>query len=80
MNSDSGRQVFPQGEQYTGIVQKIGSDVHGGMTLRDYFAAMAMQARMTAFCAMETWHGWSNEAIAKESYALADAMLAERAK
>jgi hypothetical protein len=49
-----------------------------GMTLRDYFAAKTMQAQMTAFWAMETSHGWSNEEIAREAYAIADAMLEAR--
>ena len=51
-----------------------------GMSLRDYFAAKVLQARMTAFCALETWHGWSEEEIAANAYAMADAMLAERNK
>ena len=47
-----------------------------GMTLRDYFAAKAMQG----YCAVES--GWSEPAdvVARCSYAMADAMLAERAK
>lgn len=49
-----------------------------GMTLRDYFAAKAMQAQLTAFWAMETHHGWSHDEIAREAYAIADAMLAAR--
>jgi hypothetical protein len=49
-----------------------------GMSLRDYFAAKAMQAQMTAFWAMETGHGWPNAEIAREAYALADAMLEAR--
>ena len=51
---------------------------HSGMTLRDYFAAKAMQAQLTAFWAMETRHGWSHDEIAREAYAMADAMLAAR--
>jgi hypothetical protein len=45
----------------------------GGMTLRDYFAAKAMQGLVSdsqvdmAFCDMAKW-----------SYSMADAMLAER--
>lgn len=51
---------------------------HSGMTLRDYFAAKAMQAQLTAFWAMETHHGWSHDETAREAYAMADAMLAAR--
>ena len=51
--------------------------VHGcngeyGMTLRDYFAAKAMQARLTTY--KGTWF----EGVAEEAYKAADAMLKER--
>ena len=48
------------------------------MTLRDYFAAKALQAQLTAFWALETHHGWSSDEIAQEAYAMADAMLKGR--
>lgn len=43
-----------------------------GMTLRDYFAAKAMQGWIA------TGHGGGAELIAKECYAMADAMLKMR--
>jgi len=46
---------------------------HKGMTLRDYFAAKAMQA-----IANDSWS--SEDAIATYSYLIADAMLKERNK
>ncbi len=49
-----------------------------GISMRDYFAAKAMQAQLTAFWAMETHHVWSNGEIAREAYAIADAMLKAR--
>ena len=49
-----------------------------GMSLRDYFAAKALQAQLTAFWALETHHGWSRDGIAQEAYSMADAMLAAR--
>jgi hypothetical protein len=48
---------------------------HTGMTLRDYFAAKAMQG-MLAACT-----GWSNadqDRMARTSYRMADEMLKER--
>jgi hypothetical protein len=49
-------------------------EINNGLTIRDYFAAKAMQG----FCA----HGSSNpitqKALAEFSYQMADAMLAER--
>lgn len=54
---------------------RLGSDADG-MTLRDYFAAKAMQAHIT--------HDGSDDAhevgVARWAYELADAMLAERSK
>lgn len=46
----------------------------GGMSLRDYFAAKAMQG----FCASPTGMEWANSRLAAEAYALADAMLKAR--
>ena len=45
-----------------------------GMTLRDYFAAKAMQTYLSADISQD------DSDIALNAYALADAMLAERAK
>jgi hypothetical protein len=46
----------------------------GGMTLRDYFAAKAMQGLVEN----ANWRGMPEDALAKESYKLADAMLKAR--
>ena len=46
--------------------------VSDGMTLRDYFAAKAMHARLT------TYEGTWFEGVAEEAYKAADAMLKER--
>ena len=45
-----------------------------GMTLRDYFAAKAMQG----ICASGPSLEWSNSRLAAEAYDLADAMLKAR--
>lgn len=47
-----------------------------GMTLRDYFAAKAVQG----ICASGPSEDWTNDQLAAEAYELADAMLKERAK
>lgn len=47
-----------------------------GMTLRDYFAAKAMQGIL----ACPTHHGNMSAGIAGESYLIADAMLKARGK
>lgn len=47
---------------------------HGGLTLRDYFAAKAMQAFLSEGTLVNI------ETVTKTSYAYADAMLSERNK
>lgn len=49
-----------------------------GMTMRDYFAAKAMQGIMVATLAPHTL--WTQDEVAKTAYRMADAMLAEREK
>lgn len=46
-----------------------------GMTLRDYFAGQAL-----AQATREIWEKHKYEDVARRSYGIADAMLAERAK
>lgn len=48
-----------------------------GMSLRDYFAAKAMQCIIVG---IEMWPKDKYEEFAKQSYLFADAMLAEREK
>jgi hypothetical protein len=47
-----------------------------GMLLRDYFAAKAMQGLVEN----ANWRGMPEDALAKESYKLADAMMKARGK
>jgi len=47
-----------------------------GMSLRDYFAAKAMNG----ICAASPGSEWTDARIAQGAYELADAMLAEREK
>jgi hypothetical protein len=47
-----------------------------GMTLRDYFAAKAIQGTL----ANSAYHDDSTPALAKWAYELADALIAERSK
>jgi hypothetical protein len=47
-------------------------DGNNGMSLRDYFAAAALQGLL------ERDSGWAPETVAEVSYAFADAMLEER--
>lgn len=58
--------------------ESIGEGVCDGMTLRDYFAAKAMQAMVASPTYEAGW--WAQDSIAAQSYSMADTMLKEREK
>ena len=74
VNKETGGPAFPgvdeQGEPYT------------GMTLRDYFAAKAMQGLCTGYSHDKTWPNTDEpeeyEVVALHAYMMADAMLKAR--
>lgn len=75
---DDGGPAFPL------IGAEVDHDAHeraySGMSLRDYFAAKALPQVIIA-CVRDDREGLSHEEyFAGKAYALADAMLAERAK
>ena len=74
MSKDTGGQAFPQCVQYLNgnIAQHV-----AGMTVRDYFAAKAMQAAATNSVGAA---GLTFAERANWAYQQADAMLAERSK
>lgn len=73
MNIETGGTAFPRPHQAS-----------GGMTLRDYFAAKAMQGFLAASGKSGIGFGFNypenNINYAGVAYIIADAMLAERAK
>lgn len=72
-NKNSGGMAFP-------CVAETGVNYPDpGMTLRDYFAGQALPGVISAIMSNEG-HAWQPHDFANEAYALADAMLAERAK
>lgn len=77
MSKDNGGTAFPK----VTYKEPIGGGSHimlidGGMTLRDYFAAKAMQALISG---SPKESGWLPNAE-RTAYLIADAMIAERAK
>ena len=76
MNNKNGGAAFPSGEAYmqNGTLNKKGA-LHEGMTLRDYFAAKALKTKAWSVRPYDT-----RAEIAKDCYAMADAMLTEREK
>ena len=76
MSKETGGLAFPTDYYYDGVR----SDQIPGMTLRDYFAAKAMQG----FIANPPYESWRDPDLyhipAHAAYAMADAMLKERDK
>jgi len=68
---NDGGPAFPWCNPNPGVA--TGGD---GMTLRDYFAAMAMGG----LCACPSTNNWTWDEIADESYSLADVMIKVREK
>lgn len=64
-------------EDQPAFPRSYSADGHNGMTLRDYFAGQAL-AGMAAQAYVHSEDGIAD--CAEDAYALADAMLAERAK
>ena len=75
MSNNNGGPAFPE----ISYKESLGGGSHimtvyGGMTLRDYFAAKAMQGLVGAS------KSFPRATIAEHAYLMADAMLAEREK
>lgn len=49
-----------------------------GMSLRDYFAAKAMQARLAGVVMAQQAYAWTADEVARDAYSFADAMLRAR--
>jgi len=71
----NGGAAFPSGESYSvnGVINQRGP-LNQGMTLRDYFATQALAGLLAA----GDHDNFTANAIAKDSYVLADAMLEAR--
>lgn len=74
MSKDNGGPAFPAPEASSVLFGTAASLT--GMTLRDYFAAKALQG----LCADPGTSGAKRENLVAECYELADAMLAARVK
>lgn len=73
MSKDDGGPAFPETRmEYDREVMERQPVLYSGMTLRDYFAAAAMNTLLM--------DKFDPPAIAARAFCIADAMLAERAK
>lgn len=77
MSGYTGGPAFPMSEE---ILRHPDPRHVMGMTLRDYFAAKAMQSILALGEAYDYEGDTPVEQLPRHAYALADAMLAERAK
>ena len=78
-DTNSGGPAFPVLKEYAKFNDHIGQyedyyAPHGGMSLRDYFAAKAMQGGLAA----RAINAGKPSVFAAECYAMADAMLKAR--
>lgn len=76
---NDGGPGFPTGRDYDELGGKILVDA--GMSLRDYFAGLAMQGWLASYGADQIHPSKTPlhlEAVASEAYAMADAMLRAR--
>jgi len=69
---DNGGPAFPVHPDLAGAIGCVNSSTDAGMSLRDYFAAKAMQAWLVGVDSPKVEH------CAKHSYEIADAMLKAR--
>jgi hypothetical protein len=69
-NTKTGGPAFPDGS-----TNEWGNAYNGGMTLRDYFAAKAMQGLLAGITPTTVW---SHDEVAETAYKVADAMLKAR--
>ena len=74
MTKKTGGPAFPTSDWY---VNEKAYKMHG-MTLRDYFAAKALQGMIVANGDSNGYLEYEEEMVAKNAYKLADAMLEAR--
>lgn len=87
MSNPTGGQAFPTNQTYRHVNGDTAwndttTEGHGGMTLRDYFAAQALAGSLSKDISVEN-HTWvynrANRAeLARDCYEIADAMIAAR--
>lgn len=82
MSKDTGGAAFPRPASEDPHLRNCDYEAQDGMTLRDYFAAKAMQSVILNIGYDIKCEPGATvaEVISHQAYSLADAMLAERAK
>ena len=80
---DVGCEAYPQIQQGISVSDVDGARLGGlwstsGMTLLDYFAGIAMRAVLDATPTYSDWNAKDDSDMAKNSYRIAAAMIAEK--
>lgn len=80
---ETGGPAFPQSTKRAvaglcGSLDRVVEDIWGGMTLRDYFAAKAMQAYIGSFPGITPDWRDADQWVPSKAYEMADAMLEAR--
>lgn len=80
MEKDTGGTAFPWVESYVNVDKGERYENYGdaGMTLRDYFAAKAMQGILANPGQLDSLNADAIKWVTNDSYRMADAMLAAR--
>lgn len=78
MNKDNGGPAFPAPDAAKARFGEANPDAFLGMSLRDYFAARAMQGFSASPSMIDSNDSRAIAYVAAASYAMADAMLAAR--
>lgn len=79
MSKDNGGSAFPHTEVFVdGSSGSLIYENYRGLTMRDYFAANAMQGMLASLVGTTSW--LSGPEIAKCAFVYADTMIAERDK
>jgi hypothetical protein len=81
-NTNTGGPAFPSGLIDPSTPEDAVYPLHRGLSIRDYFAAKAMQIMWDAYdkgyCGLNNNDAPNVEVIAQASYSMADAMLKAR--
>ena len=82
MTKDTGGPAFPVRLPVVGAIhacdEPVPTEIHAGMTMRDYFAAQVAVGAMSQYWNADSMKDPTFNDVAQQAYALADAMLKAR--
>ena len=78
MAKNDGGTVFPQMVKWDDDTGAWSHTLSGGMSLRDWYAGMAMQGRIGAFSASRSYTLGQLQGLVGDAFEIADAMIEAR--